>query len=122
MDTTKFRRPWYQFSLRTMLIVMAVLAAGFGYWVHWSREWIRQRHEALNNFARELNPPEIVDLSTTPMKSKTRIAPAGLWLFGEKGVWRLSCHSEKYEQVKRLFPEAWMSPPVPEEAVFTPAN
>src|SRR5215813_3026522 len=43
------KRRWYQFSLRTFLVVMIIASAAFGYWVHWSREWIRQRHEALEH-------------------------------------------------------------------------
>src|SRR5690242_4536797 len=37
------RRPRFQFTLRTLLIVTALIAAWLGYHVH----WIRQRHEAL---------------------------------------------------------------------------
>jgi len=41
------RRRSYQFSLRTFLVLVTLVCVGFGWWVHWSREWISQRHEFL---------------------------------------------------------------------------
>jgi hypothetical protein len=35
---SKSKPRWYQFSLRTMLIVMVLSSAAFGWWVHWSME------------------------------------------------------------------------------------
>jgi hypothetical protein len=39
------RRRWYQFSLRTMLIIMVVAAAAFSWWAQSSRERIGLRQE-----------------------------------------------------------------------------
>jgi len=97
-------RPWYQFSLRTMLIVMVLASAGFGYWVHWSRVWIRQRHEALES---RLAIPAIED-TVRPW------VPGGLWLFGEKGASVIYIPGSKCDvtdeeneaKVRVLFPEA----------------
>jgi hypothetical protein len=93
------RRPWYQFSLRTMLIVMVLASAAFGYWVHWSKEWIRQRHAIW-----EAEQPVIY---TFNVEGQERDAPCGLWLFGEEGFTEVWCvKQEDIELAKRLFPEA----------------
>jgi hypothetical protein len=100
MDTNPKRRRWYQFSLRTMFVGMILASFVFGLWVHRSREWIRQRHEALCE-------GKVGDFSGLDRPK----APGGLWLFGERGVgfmdvernadYLLNC-----ENAKRLFPEA----------------
>ena len=97
------RRPWYQFSLRTMLIVMVLVSAGFGYWVHWSKDWIRQRQEFLKA-ARNHS----MDIITRPSSEEYFArAPAGLWLFGEEGIWYMLCwEADDAELADRLFPEA----------------
>jgi hypothetical protein len=89
------RRP-FQFSLRTFFVLVTLACVGFGYWVHWSREWIRQRQEA-----RE----EVFALVPLLPEEPPR-APCGLWLFGEKGVLEIRCGTDRIEQLKRLFPEA----------------
>jgi hypothetical protein len=95
----KSKRRWYQFSLRTMLIVMVVLSAAFGYWVHWSREWIRQRRAMIDsNRASEAWPGAM-----------QRDAPFGLWIFGERGYAVMSCKQKDEDLVTRLFPEAHIS-------------
>jgi hypothetical protein len=97
---TKLRR-WYQFSLRTMLIVMVLASAAFGYWVHWSREWIRQRHEAIVE-------PGVYSIAIEAEQDRP-YAPGGLWLFAEKGEAEIECNTSKREWVQRLFPEASVS-------------
>jgi hypothetical protein len=50
MDAThQNRRRWYQFSVRTMFVLVTLACVGFGWWVHWSKEWIKQRHEAIDS-------------------------------------------------------------------------
>src|SRR4249919_3949955 len=88
-------RRWYQFSLRTFFVLVTLVCVGFGYWVHWSREWIRQRHEWLAE-------PHSTGV---PLKREVR-APAGLWLFGEEGKGDIWCQTEEVELARRLFPEA----------------
>jgi hypothetical protein len=107
-QTTK--RRWYQFSLRTMLVTMIVASAVFGSWVHWSREWIRQRQE----WRSKRQVYELDDGRKFPLKlrSGTTTAPCGLWLFGETGLLRVVCYRVNGEELdsakeaRRLFPEA----------------
>jgi hypothetical protein len=94
------RRP-FQFSLRTMLIVMVLASAAFGWWVHRSKEWIRQRHEAL----------ECDESRIYHRRAFIRVrAPSGLWIFGEKGFAELGClddmDASQRETLQRLFPES----------------
>jgi hypothetical protein len=95
--STSPRRRWYQFSLRTMLLTMIVASAVFGYWVHWSKEWIRQRVGILQyrDYFRA--------------QDGNTVAPGGLWLFDEKGIPVLWCPDNQPQTantLRQLFPEA----------------
>ena len=99
---TKPKRRWYQFSLRTFFVLVTLVCVGFGYWVHWSKDWIRQRHE----FKQKLLGVSFLDDGPQPA------APAGLWVFGEYGngsLWFLELNDNDLETAKRLFPEAKIS-------------
>ena len=116
---------WFKFSLRTLLIALAIFACWLAYEVH----WIQQRHAALasGHFTTE---------SPTGTPAAVR-APGLLWLFGEPGYESISITipkgdqrdsmdlspSEKLEleRVSRLFPEAepgewWEYGPIEPEA------
>jgi hypothetical protein len=83
-----------------MLIVMVLSSAVFGYWVLWSREWIKQRHEAIES-------GEIIDFTGDTARPA---APSGLWLLGESGVSSVvvpfGSRKETILKAKNLFPEA----------------
>lgn len=88
----------FQFSLRTLLLVVTFASALMG-WVGYSLNWIRQRHAVLEDerFA-------IVDHFDDP-----RAAPSLLWLFGEDGMTYLicdKCNREDRLVLQRLFPES----------------
>src|SRR5262245_52766098 len=93
------RRRLYQFSLRSFLLLVTLVCVGVGYWVHRSKAWIRQRHEALENRL-------CYDFSD----SACTTAPGGLWMFGERGVITILCSQENAEMAGRLFPESVISP------------
>lgn len=102
-DKIKTPRPWFQFSLRTMLIVMVLVSAVFGYWVHWAKEWKRQRWRAISSG----------DLYPAWKPKRSVAAPASLWLIGEKGYDELFVvpreplsNEPRVEEYRRLFPEA----------------
>lgn len=105
MDAKPKRRRSYQFSLRTFFLLVTIACVGFGYWVHRSKEWIRQRHEVTKeNWV-------TMQLSFNWLKEGARrpIAPGGLWLFGEVGVSSilvLRCGPGDIPRIERLFPEA----------------
>jgi hypothetical protein len=84
------RRRWYQFSLRTMLIVMVLSSAVFGWWGHRSKEWIRQRHSV-----------KVFKGAVGQVR-----APGGLWIFGEEGVGEIFAQPPDWERAESLFPEA----------------
>jgi hypothetical protein len=118
MDT-KPKRRWHQFSLRTFFVLVTLVCIGFGYWVHWARDWIRQRHEMF-----EMNM--ISDKSPTGGRP---LAPAGLWLFGEEGVSSLMMvpgepgidSGPRRDRAQQLFPEAKFTKyvrPQPKTSVF----
>jgi hypothetical protein len=94
----KPKRRWYQFSLRTFLVVMVVASAGFGYWVHWAKDWIRQRPVALDagGLSWGSDDPPVV-------------APGGLWLLGEVGINYMRVRPSSGRSLhdwRELFPEA----------------
>lgn len=94
------RRRWYQFSLRTMFVLVTLFCVMVGLGVRWvqhSQEWIRQRREVLNLYGGLFHMPG------------SNQAPGFLWLFGEQGVEVISCSSwskQNRDKVARLFPEA----------------
>jgi len=94
------RRHWYQFSLRTMFVVITLVSIPLA-WVGYSLNWIPQREEARRRYQ--------------GMVGGKIQAPAGLWLFGETAYdsfeWRGP--PESVEQAQRLFPEATLLKPTP---------
>jgi hypothetical protein len=84
-----------------MLIVMVVSSAAFGYWVHWSREWIRQRREVIRTHVVFVGLQQVYQSKNMPR------APSGLWLFGDSG-WRIVLLREhrREAEVQRLLPES----------------
>lgn len=110
MDGTPVKRRWRlpQYSLRTLFIVVTVLAIWLGYAI----PWIRQRHTFLSQ------PDLICEFNDTPPttlnKSHTRspvFAPLSIALLGERGVvsvWlpRKIWSPENEAAALRLFPEA----------------
>lgn len=96
------RRRW-SFGLRTLLLVVAILAVPLA-WVGYSLNWIRERRQYLQQgISRDACSP-------------TLTAPAGLWVFGEKAyggvvaVWGANEDpedvKERVDGIQRLFPEA----------------
>jgi hypothetical protein len=78
-----------------MFVLLTLACVGFCGWVHSSKEWIRQRHEWLaeNGY-------------THIASTRESRAPAGLWMFGEKGITSVACAHKDAKLVQRLFPEA----------------
>jgi hypothetical protein len=72
-------------------------------WVGYSLNWIRERHKVLDGGL-------VWDASFFSFNERPT-APAGLWLFGERGRTVISCPpidgSHEYrERARQLFPEA----------------
>jgi hypothetical protein len=91
------RRRWFRFSLRTLFVVVTVLAIGLS-WVAYQLNWIRERHKALG-----------VD-GSDPMawvEIPSRRAPWSLRIFGEFGsAVIVPFHSSDRARLRSLFPEA----------------
>src|SRR5215470_7857770 len=97
----KPKRRWYQFSLRTMLVLVTVTSGVFG-WVGYSLRWIQQRNEM------RLGQPTL-PLHKIPSPFPRSTAPAWLGLFGEEGTAVICWYPGSpfnLEQAKHLFPEA----------------
>ena len=123
------KRRWPQFSLRTMFVVVTVLAVPLG-WIGYSLNWIRQRHEfhklhetRISSLHNEIGHFEFTYriVETAPDKPKnisTMHARAVLRLFGEEafpGLVLIYVSSEPnvaasrtsdIQRAKELFPEA----------------
>ena len=67
-----FKWSWLTFSLRTLFVVVTVLAVFIAYHAN----WIRQRHTYLQDH------PGAADELATPRSTS---APGLLWIFGEPG-------------------------------------
>jgi hypothetical protein len=99
----KPKRRWYQFSLRTMFVLVTIVCVSAGLtvkWVQFSREWIRQRQDALHH-----RDERIAGFSTSNPSS--RAAPVLLRPFGESGVITVYVRMEEdIQYAKQLFPES----------------
>ncbi len=102
------RRRWPRFRLRTMLVLVTLLAIPLA-WVAHSLCRIRERHQYLSQHESlfEATVRLNVNISGGRQFPASVAAPGGLWLLGEQGVARLTVSdpSEK-EAAGRLFPEA----------------
>jgi hypothetical protein len=96
-DPPKRRRRWFQFSLRTLLIAVAMLALPLGY-VGWKAKIVREREAFLENryyLPGELPPFEPVQ------------APWMLGLLGGKPIYHVTVWGKAdAERAASLFPEA----------------
>src|ERR1700722_13013940 len=95
-------RRWFRFSMRTMLILVAISAIPFG-WVRYQLDWIRERHSAIDNI--DVYPAHFDYL---PDKAP----PWSLRLFGKKPLGASFLHvkaleygSEEFNRRGELFPE-----------------
>jgi hypothetical protein len=99
-------RRWYQFSLRTMLILVFVVSIPLA-WVGYSLNWIRQRQEWLEKHDGRADGNIVLRTHWWhDEQSEPPPAPGGLWLFGEKGIWEIHPSSDHADLTKQLFPEA----------------
>jgi hypothetical protein len=116
-ENIKPKRPWFQFSLRTMFVLVTLVCVLLS-WVGYSLNWIKQRREVLS---RCLVAQEWLELGLDGrLHHASRSAPSFLWLFGELGYSRLTikfgegdfeCDMEQSDiefvaRAARLFPEA----------------
>ena len=97
------KRRWFRFSLRSLLILVTLLAVATG-WTIQSLHWIEKRRAALRGSAVNSCQGE------RPLFTKP-IAPGGLWIFGERGqsaqLVNISKLAEsEIAEVRRLYPES----------------
>jgi len=112
-----FRRRWFSFSLRTLFLVLALVAAPLA-WVGLQLKWIHDRSAIIDTF---LDRYEFT--SFDPHERDTVAAPWSVRLFGETGAQRITLgHAEDGErgeevdpelvrEFKRLYPESEIEVP-----------
>jgi hypothetical protein len=99
-NNSKPSRRRYQFSLRTMLVEMAVLSIPLA-WAGYSLRRIKQRDEWRHDNWFFLDPNRV----------RSTRAPGGLWVFGEDGEASLfTWDKADAAQARMLFPEATIEP------------
>lgn len=109
----KTSRRWYQFSLRTMLILVTVACLLFAVsaWALNARRRIQERRDWIAENTRGGKSVQRVHVNTLFAPR----APDGLWLLGEKGVASISfdfgATIEECNAARRLFPEAEIRAP-----------
>jgi hypothetical protein len=99
------RRRWYQFGLRTLFVVVAVVAAFLAYHVN----WIRQRRVFLDS-------PEVLMATEEPFTYQSYIvvtlgrtkAPWPLSWVGEPGYVAIELRNTPSPEEAALFPEAFV--------------
>jgi len=109
-STTLPRRRWLSYGLRTLfalVVLSAILFGGLVSWIEAQREWIRNRHEALEGYATRYTV-------FSNWKSPVVPAPWSLRFFGETGVEAVVIDRDEPEETRKsarkrlepLFPEA----------------
>ena len=103
------RRNWFQFRLRTLLIVITLLSIPCA-WIGYSLKWVQERHEVLS-----LPGTRIVSADDL-----TRVSlPIALQLVGEEGMaylWVSKHDPITLDRARQLFPEAIVTyGPVPSD-------
>jgi hypothetical protein len=108
----KPKRRWYQFSLRTIFVLVFVVSIPLA-WVGYSLNWIRQRQEYRKRYYTGMGMGGTVSEITGVR------APGGLWLFGESGYFEMNWSGDpkNKKECQRLFPESKLS-----EASFGPGS
>ena len=111
----QLRRPWFRFSLRTLLVVVTVLCC----WLAWESSVVRQRkavrQEAANNPAFELVTAEdalrLISPSATPPQM-ARVSMIRRWL-GDQAIQSIEYNrqygnfsDDKLKRLTQTFPEA----------------
>jgi hypothetical protein len=94
----KHTRRWFQFRLRTLFVVVTGTSVMLSWTAH-SLNWIRERHEALNEHP----------IPTGCLMPASRKAPRLLWIFGEMGhdgIYPRTDDPQTIRRLERLFPEA----------------
>jgi hypothetical protein len=107
------KRRWFRFSLRTMFVVVTVLAIWLGYHINWAR----QRRDALSSG--RFTGDRVLATGMAPALPKMVTAPGLLWLLGEPGYVSIvmavpervplkltAAEQSEFDRVARLFPEA----------------
>jgi hypothetical protein len=103
--TTAPKRRWFQWSLRTLFVVVTAVALLVG-WIVYQLSWMRERRELVNR---------VESYAVIGVGGGLAEAPWPLWLFGEQGYSGILLHfpdpnrnklvdrgREKWEQAERL--------------------
>src|SRR5689334_12361678 len=96
----------FRFRLQSLLALVTLLCCEMALvaWVYRSITWIEARHRWI-----DFSGVMPFTVPVTQALPSNRLAPAGLWVFGESSVSRIvldDLRPETVEQVHRLFPEA----------------
>ncbi|HTM54029.1 MAG TPA: hypothetical protein VL175_08370 [Pirellulales bacterium] len=75
------KRGWFHVALRTLFVALTVMFILLAGWIGYQLNWIRQRHEYLEDQAGlRARFPGAIESTVVPVD-----APGLLWLFGERG-------------------------------------
>jgi hypothetical protein len=100
--------PRPRFSLRTLLVVVTIVAA-VGGWVASRLAWIRDRDQLLYGQEPWIGNPDVPRFRAGGYPGELPHAPGMLWILGESGVQAISIldgSDEDVQRAKTLFPEA----------------
>ena len=106
------RRRWFRFTLRTLFVVVTLVACCLGYQLN----WIGERHSLIDASQQTGVDPEYETITqplgfpALPVRVETKDAPWPLRWLGERGVYTLNIRDDmpkaEVERIRALFPEA----------------
>jgi hypothetical protein len=118
------KRRWFQWSLRTLFVVVTVVAVFLAYHINWIRQRDNFIVDELAAYKRShpSRDPWPVRNSKGVSGLRSHRAPGALWLFGEEGLVNVNVRVdglpaeglsvrdwERIQLARRLFPEAGIS-------------
>ena len=106
---TGMKLPRFQFRLRTLMIVVTLLAALCGY-VAWQASIVRERQEEIRKITDAGGTVGFYDVVTGPLPTEVRTVPILRRWFGDRAVlsvlFKKGATNEERHRIREIFPEA----------------
>lgn len=113
MNEVPTRRRWFRFSLRTMFVVVTVVAAGMS-WLEYQRDIVEERRQTIKHISSVASSTTFVLFGCAESNWMAEVRSDIPWawrLLGAQAVWKITLDSDDFseadvERFSKLFPES----------------